>query len=103
MAHFVIADLTSPSSIPKELEVIVPRLAVPVQPLIEESERPYTMFAVYWKYDWVLPPYRYKNQGSLLEALATEVIEPAEAKVDALSERRRKVDQASSVTGETRR
>jgi len=31
MALFIIADLTEPSSIPKELEAIVPHLAVPVQ------------------------------------------------------------------------
>jgi hypothetical protein len=35
MARFIIADLTEPSSIPKELEAIVPRLAAPVQPLLE--------------------------------------------------------------------
>jgi hypothetical protein len=55
MARFIVADLTDPSSIPKELEAIVPGLAVPVQPLLEGSSRPYAMFKDYWKYDWVLP------------------------------------------------
>jgi hypothetical protein len=49
MARFIIADLTDPSSIPKELEAIVPGLAVPVQPLLEGSARPYAMFKDYWK------------------------------------------------------
>ena len=57
MARFIIADLTDPSSIPKELEAIVPGLAVPVQPLLEGSSRPYAMFKDYWKYEWVLPVY----------------------------------------------
>src|SRR5262249_54561739 len=39
MARFIIADLTDPSSIPKELEAIVPSLAVPVQPLLEGARR----------------------------------------------------------------
>jgi Pentapeptide repeats (8 copies) len=41
MARFIIADLTEASSIQKELEAIVPHLAVPVQPLLGEEERPY--------------------------------------------------------------
>jgi hypothetical protein len=49
MARFIIADLTDPSSIPKELEAIVPQLAVPVQPLLEGASRPYSMFKDYWK------------------------------------------------------
>ena len=44
LARFIIADLTDPSSIPKELEAIVPHLAVPVQPLLEGASRPYAMF-----------------------------------------------------------
>ncbi|RZN25571.1 pentapeptide repeat-containing protein, partial [Bradyrhizobium sp. Leo121] len=46
MTRFIIADLTDPSSIPKELEAIVPSLAVPVQ-LLEGSSRPYAMFKDY--------------------------------------------------------
>jgi hypothetical protein len=92
MARFIIADLTDPSSIPKELEAIVPGLAVPVQPLLEGSARPYAMFKDYWKYEWVLPVYRYEGLEPLLAALAEKVIAPAEAKVKALAERRRMIE-----------
>ena len=78
-------DLTHPSSIPKELEAIVPSLAVPVQPLLEGS-RPYAMFKDYWKYDWVLPVYRYEGLEPLLAVLAEKVIAPAEGKVEGLQD-----------------
>jgi hypothetical protein len=92
MARFIIADLTDPSSIPKELEAIVPTLAVPVQPLLEGSSRPYAMFKDYWKYEWVLPVYRYEGLKPLLATLAEKVIVPAEGKVQALAERRRLIE-----------
>jgi hypothetical protein len=92
MARFIIADLTDPSSIPKELEAIVPHLAVPVQPLLEGSSRPYAMFKDYWKYDWVLPVYRYEGLAPLLAMLAEKVIAPAEEKMKALQERRRMIE-----------
>jgi uncharacterized protein YjbI with pentapeptide repeats len=92
MARFIVADLTDPSSIPKELETIVPSLAVPVQPLLEGASRPYSMFKDYWKYDWVLPVYRYEALEPLLEMLAEKVIAPAEGKVTALQERRRFIE-----------
>ena len=84
MARFIIADLTDPSSIPKELEAIVPGLAVPVQPLLEGASRPYSMFKDYWKYDWVLPVYQYEGLEPLLATLAEKVIVPAEGKVKEL-------------------
>ena len=92
MARFIIADLTDPSSIPKELEAIVPSLAVPVQPLLEGSSRSYAMFKDYWKYDWVLPVYRYEGLEPLLANLAENVIAPSEGKVKALQERRRIIE-----------
>ena len=92
MARFIIADLTDPSSIPKELEAIVPWLAVPVQPLLEGASRPYAMFKDYWKYDWVLPVCRYAELEGLLSMLAEKVIAPAEEKVKALEERRRMIE-----------
>ena len=92
IARFIIADLTDPSSIPKELEAIVPHVAVPVQPLLEGASRPYAMFTDYWKYDWVLPVYGYTRLEPLLAALGENVIAPAEAKVKALQERRRMIE-----------
>jgi hypothetical protein len=92
IARFIIADLTDPSSIPKELEAIVPHVAVPVQPLLEGASRPYAMFKDYWKYDWVLPVYGYTRLEPLLAALGENVIAPAEAKVKALQERRRMIE-----------
>jgi hypothetical protein len=92
MACFIIADLTDPSSIPKELEAIVPKLAVPVQPLLEGASRAYAMFKDYWKYDWVLPVYRYEGLEPLLATIAEKVIAPAEAKVADLQERRRMIE-----------
>jgi Pentapeptide repeats (8 copies) len=89
MARFIIADLTDPSSIPKELEAIVPSHEVPVQPLLEGLATPYSMFKDYWRYEWVLPPYRYATRELLLSTLAKKVIAPAEAKV---KERRRAIE-----------
>ena len=59
--------MTDLSSIPKELEAIVPDLAVPVQPLLEGG---------------------YEGLEPLLATLAEKVIAPAEGKVKALQERR---------------
>lgn len=91
LARFIIADLTEPSSIPKELEAIVPTLAVPVQPLLEGSTRPYTMFKDYWKYQWVLEVHRYNGIEELLTSLKGQVIEPAERKAKELATLRAQV------------
>jgi uncharacterized protein YjbI with pentapeptide repeats len=87
MARFIIADLTDPSSIPQELQAIVPHLAKPVQPLLEGASRPYAMFEDYRMYDWVLPIYRYEGLEPLLATLKEKVIDPAEGKVKDLRRR----------------
>jgi uncharacterized protein YjbI with pentapeptide repeats len=88
LARFIIADLTEPSSLPKELEAIVPDLAVPVQPLLA-GVNPYSMFQDYWKYPWMLPVYRYESLEGLMASLGDQVIASAEAKVRELTEIRR--------------
>src|SRR5262249_48817623 len=91
MARFIIADLTDPSSIPQELQAIIPSVRVPVQPLLLEGSSLYSMFKDFDPQDfhWVLPVYRYKEPEQLLATLAENVIAPAEGKAKALEERRR--------------
>jgi hypothetical protein len=91
MARFIIADLTDPSSIPQELQAIIPSVRVPVQPLLLEGSSLYSMFIDFDPQDfhWVLPVYRYKEPKQLLRTLGEAVIAPAEEKAKALEERRR--------------
>src|SRR5215831_2726658 len=91
MARFIIADLTDPSSIPQELQAIIPSVRVPVQPLLLEGSSIYSMFKDFdpQDYHWVLPVYRYKEPEQLLRTLGKAVIAPAEEKAKALEERRR--------------
>jgi hypothetical protein len=94
MARFIIADLTDPSSIPQELQAIIPSVRVPVQPLLLEGSSLYSMFKDFDPQDfqWVLPVYQYEGLEPLLATLAEKVIAPAEGKVKALEERRRMIE-----------
>lgn len=88
LSRFVIADLTDPSSIPQELQAIVPTLAVPVQPILVEGKREYAMFVDFLKtYHWVLSVHYYSDQAHLLTTLKEHVIEPAEQKAYELEKR----------------
>jgi hypothetical protein len=85
LARFIIADLTDPSSIPQELQAIIPDLEVPVQPLLLEAKREYAMFADFRKYHWVLPVSLYKDLPGLLASLNGTIIDAAEKKVAELA------------------
>jgi uncharacterized protein YjbI with pentapeptide repeats len=82
IAKFVIADITEARSIPQELERIVPDLpSVPVQPLLEISDREYGMFEHFKKYPWVLELYQYEHADSLIANFAEKIINPVEMKL----------------------
>ncbi len=85
LARFIIADLTDPSSVPHELAMVIPGTVVPVQTIILEGQREYAMFRdLQARYHWVLEPYRYQSEASLLDHLAARVIGPAEARAQQL-------------------
>jgi len=85
MARFIIADLTDPSSVPHELATIIPGTVVPVQTILLNEQREYAMFSdLKRRYHWVLEPYQYESEESLMEHLVDGVIAPAEAKVKRL-------------------
>jgi hypothetical protein len=88
LSRFIIADITDPRSIPQELAFIVPELpSVPVQPLLESSQREFGMFAYFTRFPWVLPLYHYTDQASLLSSLKEKVIDPAEQMVKNVTKR----------------
>ncbi|MBI3914809.1 MAG: pentapeptide repeat-containing protein [Chloroflexi bacterium] len=88
LSRFIIADITDPSSIPLELQAIVPDLAVPVQPLLLSGQREFSMFVdLRKKYHWVLATHQYTDIAYLLASLGDKVIVPAEQKARELDKR----------------
>lgn len=85
MARFIIADLTDPSSVPHELATIAPNTLVPIQAILLIGQRDYAMFPdLQHRHHWVLEPYQYDSESTLLASLGERVIAPAEAKVKEL-------------------
>jgi uncharacterized protein YjbI with pentapeptide repeats len=81
LAHFIIADITNPRSIPGELVVIVRDLqSVPIQPLLRYGGTPWGMYDSIKRAPSVLKLHRYRNLNDLLLSFPEKVIEPAEAK-----------------------
>jgi hypothetical protein len=88
LARFIIVDLTDPSSASHEVATVIPHTAVPVQPVILNGEREYSMFRdLRQRYHWVLPTYTYTDQAHLLAMLKEHVIVPAERKAQELEKR----------------
>lgn len=83
LAKFVIADITSPKSIPQELTSIVKdNPSLPVKPIIKKGSEPWRMFGHIKRYPWVLDVHEYKDLEDLISSLEKEVIIPAEVKVE---------------------
>jgi uncharacterized protein YjbI with pentapeptide repeats len=82
LSKFVIADLTSPKSVPYELGAIVPQTMIPFQPIIAGDETPFAMLQDLWINfpDRVFRPIHYSSLEALIASLDEKIIRPAEAR-----------------------
>jgi hypothetical protein len=78
LSLFIIADITNPKSSPLELQATVPDYMVPLVPILQKGEEPFSMFVdLGHKYPWVLDVRRYENVEKLLTHLDEDIIKPA--------------------------
>jgi hypothetical protein len=78
MSLFVIADITNPSSAPLELQATVPDYQIPFVPILQEGEKPFSMFAdLKAKYQWVLTLLKYRSSAVLINAFKKAIIDEA--------------------------
>ena len=88
LSRFIIADLTEPSSIPQELQAIIPTLAIPVKPILLHDKKENAMFLDFLTtYHWTLPIHYYHDLNHLLTTLKDHIIDPAERKARELEQR----------------
>jgi hypothetical protein len=90
MSRFIIADITSPQSVPLEAQATIPDYMVPFIPLIEKGERPFSMFQDLWQKhrEWVLKPLVYSSIDQLASVFDKAIIKPANDTLLALRKRK---------------
>jgi len=99
LCMFVIADITNPNSAPLELEATVPDYQIPFVTIIEEGQKPFSMFGDLRKYDWVLKPVvTYRSLDILRAAFQAAIVDRAFAKHKELQHL--KAQSLSSVSAE---
>jgi hypothetical protein len=84
MSVFIIAEMTSPRSVPLEMQAIAPNYGIPMVPIVREGKGVFGMFPGLRKYPWVLQPLVYDSADNLIKGLRRAVIDPALARSNAL-------------------
>ena len=85
LSLFVIADITNPKSAPLELQAMVPDYQIPFVAILEEGEKPFSMFSDLPQYDWVLKPVvEYRSLEKLRQSVKPAIIDRAWRKHQAL-------------------
>ncbi|NND52270.1 MAG: pentapeptide repeat-containing protein, partial [Flavobacteriaceae bacterium] len=75
MSRFVIADITDPSSVPLELQATVPDYEIPFAPIIQNKQKPFSMFKNLKKYPWMLRRLEYDSETDLMEVFQEGILE----------------------------
>lgn len=98
LSLFVIADITNPKSAPLELQATVPDYQIPVVAIIQEGERPFSMFSDLPKYPWVLTPViEYPSVEKLLHGFKPGIIDRAWAKHQELVKQKTQALETQSI------
>jgi hypothetical protein len=88
LSRFAIADLTTPRSLPAELQLIVPSVpSLPIQPIIRRGEAVFPLFENLARRESMLPLLEYDNVRELLARLEDDIVENAEARCATLRSR----------------
>src|SRR5215510_725758 len=76
LSLFVIADITNPKSNPLELQAFVPDYMIPLVPVLQDGETPFSMFiSLQTMYNWVLPVIQYASKERLLSKFEEVIME----------------------------
>lgn len=100
MSLFVIADVTSPKSIPLELEATVKQFKIPYLPIIDTSadSHPFSMLVDLQKnYHWVLETLEYGAKEQLLDNIQVAIIDRALAKHNELRTQKAREPQTLTI------
>jgi len=95
----VIVDITKPKSAPLELQATVPDYQIPFVPIIQEGEKPFSMFSdLKGKYVWVLTPVmKYSSVEELLRGFKSVIIDRAWQKRQELQKRKTQNTEVLSI------
>ena len=85
-SRFIVVDLSSPRSVPAELQTILSSMVIPVIPLIEENEDFYTAYKYISRYQWVENLYKYQSFEEVLESPDKIIYKRAERLREELSQ-----------------
>jgi hypothetical protein len=78
MSRFIVADITNPKSSPLELQAIMPDYSIPVVPIIQEKEEPFSMFIdLRNRHEGTLDVLKYDSVNNLVTVFEEAVIKPA--------------------------